>query len=144
MSPVADFLADPRAVLWACFVGPFAARLFVAWTVWLRVHGVLPAQQNLPPRRTKNDFPPPNDPVVAGAVLALAAMIAAVLSGPVSSGVVQVSNDPILWPALFAVTTILSVSYTLGRLRADDRRAREVILRGDLTSGKSSADRGPR
>lgn len=110
MSPLADFLADPRSVLWACFVNPFAMRFGGAGgTPWIRSQTVQ-ATKNLQPRRMRSGFPSPNDLVAAGAVFGLVAVVAAVLSGPVSSWLARFIDESIVWPGLFAITAVGSVS----------------------------------
>ena len=121
-----ELLANPTTALWAALVVPLVARFFVAWTVWLRIRG-LSGGANLQPQRTRSDYPRPNDPVPAAAVLLLGAIAFAV----VASGLGRVvSNTDIpwwAWPVIFGVSAVGSVVYAFRRVREDDRRQRRFL-----------------
>jgi apolipoprotein N-acyltransferase len=97
-------------------------RLFVAWTVWLRVRGLAPGVGSLHPGRTTSDYPSPNDPVSAAAVLVGWAFASALIASAFGWLVSATEAPSTLWPAIFIASAFGSVVYALRRVHADDRR----------------------
>lgn len=124
-------------MIWVALIGPFNARLFVAWMVSLRVRGLPPAASNLPPKRKSSDYPAPNDPVAAALVLlgsAVVAGLAARLVGETAANLVPTW----VFTASAATSCGISIAYALRRVRRDGRLTQER-LRERLLDSASSA-----
>ena len=137
VNDVGAILANPVTALMAAVLCVLSIRFFVAWSVLGRVRGpwVSPGVYgaNLPPRRVRSDYPPPNDPVREGVILVTAAILvipAIVLwlvvasLGPPEQGAVAPSW---IGPAIFFGAAIVSVIYAVRRIREDDRRQRRIL-----------------
>ena len=129
-----DLLSHPGTAVAASLICLFAVRFYVAWTVWQRVRGWPPATANLPPLRTRSDYPRPNDPLVEGLVFAGAVVV---------SGLVVVAfslldpNETLrswVWSILFIGSALVSVTWAFRRIHADDRRTRQRLAQRMATS----------
>ncbi len=127
MTFLSSLLGNPTTALWAALACPFAARFFVAWSVWLRVRGLPPGGANVHPRRTRSDYPSPNDPVFAAAIFGGAVVASAVIASAVGSLVSATLAPSWLWPSIFVGSAVGSSIYAWRRLRADDRRDRILL-----------------
>jgi len=112
---------DPVGALLSAIAAPFGARLLVAWTVELRLRGILYGA-NLEPRRQRSDYPPPNDPIRAVLVFLLVSAI-----GWPFAMILATLLPPVLVDAVFLTSVIVWVGYALLRIRADDRRTLELL-----------------
>jgi hypothetical protein len=112
---------DPVGALLSAIAAPFGARFLVAWTVELRLRGILYGA-NLEPRRERSDYPPPNDPVRAVLVFLLVSAI-----GWPFAMILATLLPPVLVEAVFLTSVIVWVGYALLRIRADDRRTLELL-----------------
>jgi hypothetical protein len=121
---------DPVGAVLSAIVAPFGARFLVAWTIELRLRGILYGA-NLEPRRQRSDYAPPNDPIRALLIFLLVSGIgwpvATVLATLLPAAAVDV---------VFLVSVGVWVGYALLRIRADDRRTLELLsarLAGQVT-----------
>jgi hypothetical protein len=121
---------DPTSALLGAIAAPFAARYLVAWTVELRLRGILYGA-NLEPRRRRTDYAPPNDPIRTVIVFLLVCGV----GWPIAT-IVATPFSPATLIAAFFVSAIVSIGYALLRIRADDRRTRQVLA-GRLASRPS-------
>jgi hypothetical protein len=112
---------DPAAALAGAIAAPFAARLLVAWSVEMRLRGFIYGA-NLEPRRRRSDYPTPNDPIRSLVVYLLASAIGWAFATLVST---QFKAPALI--ATFAVSAAISFEFALLRIRADDRRMRDVL-----------------
>lgn len=112
---------DPTAALLGAITAPFGARFLVAWSVELRLRGIVYGA-NLEPRRRRSDYPSPNDPIRTVLVLLLVSAV----GWPIAISVSTLFSPGIVVPTFF-VSAILSIGYALLRIRADDRRTRDVL-----------------
>jgi hypothetical protein len=111
---------DTTAALLGAIAAPFGARFLVAWSVELRLRGIVYGA-NLEPRRRRSDYPSPNDPVRAVLVL----LLVSAAGWPIAISVSRLFSLGIV-PTFF-VSAIASMGYALLRIRADDRRTRDVL-----------------
>ena|SRR5258708_6074360 len=121
---------DQVGALLSAIAAPFGARFLVAWTVELRLRGILYGA-NLEPRRQRSDYPPPNDPIRAVLVFLLVSAI-----GWPFAMILATLLPPVLGEAVFLTSVIVWVGYALLRIRADDRRTLELLsarLAGQVT-----------
>ena len=123
---------DSTAALLGAIAAPFGARYLVAWTVELRLRGILYGA-NLEPRRRRSDYPPPNEPIRTVLVFLLVSAV----GWPIAT-IVATLFAPATLAAAFFVSAIVSIGYALLRIRADDRRTREVLAA--RLASRTSAD----
>jgi len=112
---------DPVGALLSAIAAPFGARFLVAWTVELRLRGILYGA-NLEPRRQRSDYPPPNDPIRAVLVFLLVSAI----GWPIAT-ILAMLLPAVVVAAVFLASVIVWVGYALLRIRADDRRTLELL-----------------
>ena len=101
----------------------------VAWTVELRLRGILYGA-NLEPRRQRSDYPPPNDPIRAVLVFLLVSAI----GWPIAT-ILATRLPPAAVVVVFLVSVLVWVGYALLRIRADDRRTMELLSARLAASG---------
>ena len=124
---------DPVGELLSAIAAPFGARLLVAWSVELRLRGILYGA-NLEPRRQRSDYPPPNDPIRALFVV----LFVSAIGWPIATILATLLPPPVV-DVVFLVSVIVWVGYALMRIHADDRRTLELLSarlasRGDITA----------
>ena len=112
---------DPAQALLGAIGAPFGARLLVAWTVELRLRGLV-GSPNLQPRRERSDYPSPNDPLPA----ILVGLLVFAIGWPVAKLLATVLPSAAIDVAL-VVSMITSAGYALLRIHADDRRTLELL-----------------
>jgi hypothetical protein len=120
---------DPVGALLSAIAAPFGARFLVAWTVELRLRGILYGA-NLEPRRQRSDYPPPNDPIRAVLVFLLVSAI----GWPIAT-ILATRLPPAAVVVVFLVSVLVWVGYALLRIRADDRRTMELLSARLAASG---------
>src|SRR5258705_13959130 len=94
---------DPTVALVGAIAAPFGARWWVAWTVELRLRGILYGA-NLEPRRRRSDYPPPNDPIRSVLIFLLVSAV----SWPVATIVAKLFSPESLVAAFFASAIVSS------------------------------------
>jgi hypothetical protein len=123
MAFLKSIVNDPIAMLWVALWLPFAARFFVAWSVWIRVRGLWPSRV-LSRHLDRSAYRSPNDPIAGGIVL----LVAIVVAFPVSILVVPLlgfaSAERWFPLSCFVLSLALSLVYVFRRLREDDGLSR--------------------
>jgi hypothetical protein len=120
---------DPVGALLSAIAAPFGARFLVAWTVELRLRGILYGA-NLEPRRQRSDYARPNDPIRALLVFLLVSAIGWPIATNLATRLPSAAVD-----VVFLVSVIVWVGYALQRIRADDRRTLELLSARLAASG---------
>lgn len=128
----------------AAVLVPFAARAFVAWTVWGRVHAWLGLfswpSANIEPRRQTSDYPAPNDPVMAIVVMIGAGGVAVLIASMLGPLLSSLNAPSWLWSGCYVVSLIACLVYVFRRIHADDVRTLKILHQRLIAQAESKAD----
>jgi hypothetical protein len=135
----------PTTAIWGLVAGPFAVRLFIAWSVMARVRGWA-FTANVAPRVESTDFPIPNSPIREG-VLYLVSMAVAAVVAPIAESAFAPAAPRLVWPLLFWPVAASCFAWAYLRLRSDDRRwldlkTKRIAARAAALSASSDIGEG--
>jgi hypothetical protein len=124
VDPISLVLQSPKSYdatsqIWSALCAPFAVRALIAWLVEGRLHGPFRVDG-----AKRADFPPPNSILRECAVFGLALILAWVPAFAAPALLPGLSSD--FGHALFLGAAGASAIYAYLRLRADDRRSRDI------------------